>query len=136
MKKMLIIMVLILPLISACLNEDKTKEGSITQEDLLPGCKMRTFTLEHHLNSINEMDVKYRPELKSLINQEYADKFNALPLCMSFCNGKIIDENLDVDGFCRYICNNELERSKRENDWFAVDDLYEVCTSLGIILPE
>lgn len=56
-------------------------------------------------------------ELDAIITQEYVDKFNSLPYCID-------------------VCKEQLQYSKEYEDWWADEDMREVCSDVGIVLPK
>lgn len=106
-------MLLLLLVLSGCSYIDNKKE--VRQSNLVDSssldCRMRKFTIEYLQSVANKGNIDYE------INQKYVDKLNSVPLCIDFCK-------------------EQLDYSKKYDDWFAKDDLRETCKRLGIILPD
>lgn len=112
MKKTPFVLLLVLCL-SGCTYANTDWEREIAQQspDAPPiDCRMKDFTVEYLQGVSDGGNIDYE------ITQEYVDELNRVPHCKDFCK-------------------QQLEYSKKYNDWFAKDDLRETCKSVGIMLP-
>lgn len=116
MKKTTIILFLTL-IISGCTYTENTDKSKATKSSQQPtdkpamDCRMRDFTMEYMQSIVDGREINYE------ITQEYIDELNSVPHCKDFCE-------------------EQLNYSKKYEDWFAENSLRETCKSVGVILPE
>jgi len=92
-------------------NEEDIQNDGESFGDSSIDCRMKDFSVDYlqGLADGGQVDLQ--------INQEYVDWLNAKPLCIDFCK-------------------KQLSYSDEYEDWFAENDLREVCESMGIVLPK
>lgn len=62
------------------------------------------------------------------------ESVRALPGGEKF-DAKTVRQVNEETPYCRDLCLQQLEYSKKYNDWFAEKDLRETCADLGLPLP-
>jgi len=92
-------------------NDEEYKTNQQSDDKSALDCRMINFTIENLQELADSGGIDYK------INQEYVDELNSIPHCKDFCE-------------------EQLEYSKKYDDWFAEDNLRKTCRSFGIILPK